>query len=527
MASQLLEDKLTCSICLGLYQDPVTLPCGHNFCGGCIRDWWGRQEKACPECREPFPDGAELRRNVALSGVVEVVRPRPSDPDPRRDPGPASDPGPGLSPRARCPRHGRPLELFCLTEGRSVCSACTVRECRLHERALLDTERRKREDRLRAMLEVTRQQATQAESQLRELQQRSSQIQSSACTLASVVSGKFSCLLQALEMRRNLALRDIEVAKTQALAQARDEEQRLRGHLEAMAQSDCRIRDLLEQLDDQTFLQESQLLVPPGPLEPLTPPQWDEDQQLGDLKESLSQLCGLLLDKGSPPGAPAEAADLGPMEVPGPLAPVPSPPVCPLRRKLWQNYRNLTFDPDSANRHLYLSQQDQQVKHRRKPRGLAGPDSFELWQVQCAQSFQSGRHYWEVRTSNHSVTVGVAYPELTRRKLGPYTDNIGRGPSSWGLCVQEDSAQAWHNGEAQRLPGVSGNLLGMDLDLVSGCLTFYSLEPETQPLHTFHAIFTQPLYPVFWLLEGRTLNLCHRPEAKLPPGLQDEASELS
>lgn len=191
------------------------------------------------------------------------------------------------------------------------------------------------------------------------------------------------------------------------------------------------------------------------------------------------------------------------------------------------DYRNLTFDPDSANRHLYLSQQDQQVKHRRKPRELAGPDSFELWQVQCAQSFQSGRHYWEVRTSNHSVTLGVAYPELARRKLGPYTDNIGRGPSSWGLCIQEDSAQAWHNGETQRLPGVSGNLLGMDLDLVSGCLTFYSLEPETQPLHTFHAIFTRPLYPIFWLLEGRTLNLCHRPEAKLLPGLQDEASELS
>lgn len=140
MATQLLEDKLTCSICLGLYQDPVTLTCGHNFCGDCIRDWWGRQEKACPECREPFPEGAELRRNVALSGVLEVVRTRPSSaPEPGGDREPA--PGPG----ARCPRHGRPLELFCLTEGRCVCSACTVRECRHHERALLDAERRKRE----------------------------------------------------------------------------------------------------------------------------------------------------------------------------------------------------------------------------------------------------------------------------------------------------------------------------------------------------------------------------------------------
>ncbi|XP_059938447.1 E3 ubiquitin-protein ligase TRIM65 isoform X2 [Mesoplodon densirostris] len=379
---------------------------------------------------------------------------------------------------------------------------------------------------LRATLEVTQQQATQAESQLQELQQRSSQIQSSACTLTSVISGKFSRLLQALEMQRDLALRDIEVAKTQALEQARDEKQRLQGHLEALSCCDHRICNLLEQLDDRTFLQESQLLVPPGPLGPLTLPHWDEDEQLGGLKESLSQLCALLLEEGGHPGAPAEAADFGSMEAPDPLAPVPSL-VCPLRRKLWQNYRNLTFDPVSANRHFYLSRQDQRVKHCRKPRGPDGPGSFELWQVQCAQSFQAGRHYWEVRASNHSVTLGVAYSELTRHKLGPHTDNIGRGPSSWGLCIQEDSTQAWHNGEAQRLPGVSGRLLGMDLDLTSGCLTFYSLEPETQPLYTFHAIFARPLHPVFWLLEGRTLTLCHRPEAELPPGLQEEASGLS
>ncbi|XP_012309112.2 E3 ubiquitin-protein ligase TRIM65 isoform X1 [Aotus nancymaae] len=515
MAAQLLEEKLTCAICLGLYRDPVTLPCGHNFCGACIRDWWGRCGKACPECREPFPDGAELRRNVALSGVLEVVRA-----------GPARDPGPEPGPGARCPRHGRPLELFCRTEGRCVCSVCTVCECRLHERALLDAERLEREAQLRASLEVTRQQTTQAECQLQELQKQSSQIQSSACTLASSVSGKFSSLLQALEMQHTAALRSIEAAKTQALAQAQDEEQRLRGHLEALARHGCRIQELLEQGDVLTFLQESQLLQPPEPLGPLTPLQWDEDQQLGDLKELLSRLCGLLLENGGHPGAPAKPVDLGPMEAPGPLAPVPST-ICPLRRKLWHNYRNLTFDPVSANRHFYLSHQDRQVKHCRQSRGPAGPGSFELWQVQCVQSFPAGRHYWEVRVSDHSVTLGVSYPQLPRCRLGPHTDNIGRGPCSWGLCVQEDGLQAWHNGEAQRLPEVSGRLLGMDLDMASGCLTFYSLEPRTQPLHTFHALFTQPLIPVFWLLEGRTLTLCHQPGAVFPPGPQEEVSVLS
>lgn len=357
---------------------------------------------------------------------------------------------------------------------------------------------------LRATLEVTQQQATQAQKQLQELQQRSSQIQNSACTLTSVISDKFSHLLQALERRRARALRDIDVAKTQAQEQAQQEKQRLQSHLEAMSLCDRRIRRLLEHLDDRTFLQESQQLVPPGPLGPLTLPQWDEDQQLGGLKESLSQLCALLLEEGAHPGVPAQAADLGSVD-----------------------YRNLTFDPVSANRHLYLSQQDQRVKHLLKPRGPDGPGSFELWQVQCAQSFQTGRHYWEVRASSHSVTLGVAYSELTRRRQGPHTDNIGRGPSSWGLCLQEDCTQARHNGKAQRLPVVSGQLLGVDLDLASGCLTFYSLEPKTQPLHTFHAIFTQPLYPIFWLLEGRTLTLCHQPEATLPPGFQEEALGLS
>ncbi|KAM4843440.1 E3 ubiquitin-protein ligase TRIM65 isoform 2-T2 [Thomomys bottae] len=482
-----LKEKLNCSICLGLYQDPVTLPCGHNFCGDCIRDSWRCCEKSCPECREPC--GAELRRNVALSQVLELLRTAPRGPRPDPGPGPHPDLPPGPGAGASCPRHGRPLELFCRTEGRCACCACTVHECRLHERVLLDEERRAREGHLRARLEVTQQRTTQAESQLQELQQQSNQIQNSACTLASAVSSKFSCLQQALEKRKALALEHIEAAKTQALAQIQEEEQRLQGHLGALTQYGHRVEDLLKQGDHQTFLQESrQLFEPPDPLRPQTPLQWDEDQQLSDLKESLSPLCGLLLEEWHPSRMPAKADHFPPTD-----------------------YRNLTFDPASANRYFYLSHKDQQVTHHREPQGPARPGSFELWQVQCCQSFRSGRHYWEVLTSDHSVTLGITYPELTRHKQGMNTDNIGRGPDSWGLCIQEEGVQAWHNGKAQRLPRVSARRLGMELDLASGYLTFYSLEPQAQPLHTFHAFFNHPVYPVFWLLEGRTLTLCHHP----------------
>lgn len=166
MAVQLLEEDLvTCPICLGRYCDPVTLPCGHTFCGNCIQDSWRCCEKICPECRQPFPEGAKLSRNVKLSTLLQGL------------PAAIQRLESGTSQSARCPRHGRPLEFFCRTEGLCVCSACTVHDCSHHERALLDVERRVREDRLRARVMVTRQQATQAESQLQELQQQSSQIE--------------------------------------------------------------------------------------------------------------------------------------------------------------------------------------------------------------------------------------------------------------------------------------------------------------------------------------------------------------
>lgn len=111
MATQLLEDKLTCPICVGLYQDSVTLLCGH-FCRTCIRDWWSRREMACPECQEPVADRAEPPRKVAISGVLEVVfagaapapNPHSHPRSPSRTPAlaPPSGPSPALARSAPC-----------------------------------------------------------------------------------------------------------------------------------------------------------------------------------------------------------------------------------------------------------------------------------------------------------------------------------------------------------------------------------------------------------------------------------------
>lgn len=50
MASHLYSEDLTCSICLTIFTDPVTLLCGHSFCRTCITDVLNTQQQ-CPQCR--------------------------------------------------------------------------------------------------------------------------------------------------------------------------------------------------------------------------------------------------------------------------------------------------------------------------------------------------------------------------------------------------------------------------------------------------------------------------------------------
>ncbi|XP_019372656.1 PREDICTED: E3 ubiquitin/ISG15 ligase TRIM25 isoform X2 [Gavialis gangeticus] len=77
-----LEDELTCSICLCLFESPVTTPCGHNFCAACLDITWAglRDAFSCPQCRSPFARKPELRKNTVLCRVVEQLQAGPDAP---------------------------------------------------------------------------------------------------------------------------------------------------------------------------------------------------------------------------------------------------------------------------------------------------------------------------------------------------------------------------------------------------------------------------------------------------------------
>ena len=68
-----LRASFQCSICLDTFSDPVSTPCGHNFCKVCIDAHWDNGVHfQCPLCQESFKLRPQLRVNTTLRGLLQT-----------------------------------------------------------------------------------------------------------------------------------------------------------------------------------------------------------------------------------------------------------------------------------------------------------------------------------------------------------------------------------------------------------------------------------------------------------------------
>ncbi|XP_041347070.1 tripartite motif-containing protein 59-like, partial [Gigantopelta aegis] len=92
MASSLLgssEDGVSCPLCISVYEDPRTLPCGHTFCSNCLQSHISASispDKTfrCPMCMRSIniPDDKKEANtcaslfplNVALTRAIDEVK---------------------------------------------------------------------------------------------------------------------------------------------------------------------------------------------------------------------------------------------------------------------------------------------------------------------------------------------------------------------------------------------------------------------------------------------------------------------
>ncbi|XP_030361772.1 tripartite motif-containing protein 65 isoform X3 [Strigops habroptila] len=487
--SQKLEEKLVCSICLELFRVPVTLPCGHNFCKRCISNHWQKQKQeptwaesgyTCPECRRGFNQCPELEKNVTLCSVVELAQD-----------GEAWALGTErckVASSELCPQHRRPLELYCKDEQRCICCVCTVWQCQQHQRVLFEEERSKRQALLEESMEKAQEESERIKQVMKELEEQTHSIKDSSEGLKSVILSKFALLRKALEDFQWQTVARIEQEQAVALGRVGEDWTLLKDRLDILGQHRERAQQLLACPDNRTFLQEFPLLPPLESPEALLPMEFDVAGVVKPITEILANISRLLLE-----------------DLPSCVAPKAPDPVD-------QDHRNLTFDPKTANKYLELSKGNRKAKH--SPSTICrqqeqGP-RFEPWQVLCTQGYSHGHHYWEVKISSHSVVLGVTYHSLCQERKQGHKFNIGLDGGSWGLQVREDCYLAWHKGRSEKIQEQLCRNLGVSLDYGKGLLSFYGLGERTWLIHSFHSVFTEPLYPVFWLCEGRAVELCWR-----------------
>ncbi|BGP18037.1 hypothetical protein JCM10213_008428 [Rhodosporidiobolus nylandii] len=72
-----LQNDCECQVCVQLVHDPVTTPCGHSFCRGCLARSYDHSDR-CPLCRAALPSLAFFRwqrANLTLASVISTALP--------------------------------------------------------------------------------------------------------------------------------------------------------------------------------------------------------------------------------------------------------------------------------------------------------------------------------------------------------------------------------------------------------------------------------------------------------------------
>ncbi|XP_016362446.1 tripartite motif-containing protein 16-like protein [Sinocyclocheilus anshuiensis] len=177
------------------------------------------------------------------------------------------------------------------------------------------------------------------------------------------------------------------------------------------------------------------------------------------------------------------------------------------RKDFLQHSHQFTFDPNTVNKHIHLSERNRLATYTDTVQRYPDhPDRFDVYyQVLCGESVH-GCCYWEVEC-NGDVGISVSYKHISRK--GTDTKCLfGYNDQSWSLDCSSSSYSFRHNNIQTRLPIKSiSRRIGVFVDHSAGTLSFYSVSDTMSLIHTVRTTFTQPLYPGFNVGLGSSVKL--------------------
>ncbi|XP_030631962.1 tripartite motif-containing protein 16-like isoform X2 [Chanos chanos] len=545
------QDQFVCPVCLDLLKDPVTIPCGHSYCMGCIKGCWDQDDQkgvySCPQCRETFTPRPVLGKNTILAKVVEKLKKtglRVSAPPAHCYAGPgdvecdfcigkkkkaikscltclASYCQTHLQPHYEspafqkhtlvkastqlqdkiCNRHNKLIELWCQTDHQFLCYLCMVDEHRDHKRASVAAERTERQKQLGETQRKAQQRIQEREKEVQELRKAVESLRRSAQAAVEDSESIFTELIRSIERRCCEVTELIRDQERSELSWAEGVLERLEQEISDLRRIDAELEQLSYTEDHIHFLQSILSLCGPGS-EDLPSITVSPHLSFADVGKSVCQLGDQLEDFCK--------EEIGRLSKQG-LTILLQPRT---REEFLLYSCDLTLDLNTVNKHLCLSEGNRMVTQSDRVQSYPDhPKRFDgCCQVLCGESV-SARCYWETEWSgDYGVYISVSYKDI-RRKGGGFDCRFGHNHQSWSLFCSPSSYSFRHNNEETKLPIVpSSSRIGVYVDHRAGTLSFYSVSDTMTLLHRVQTTFTQPLCPGFSVGFLSTVRLCHHPK---------------
>ncbi|KAM9500098.1 E3 ubiquitin-protein ligase TRIM39-like [Clarias gariepinus] len=516
-SSALCKNHLQCFICLDVFTDPVSTPCGHNFCMICLKTFWdSSSDSQCPVCKEEFPKRPELRVNAFISGVAasfKSVQMKSSSTADERPSKPKKvlcdscteekleavmsclhcgvsfcdthlilhktttklmkhklmEPVENLEDYI-CQKHERPLELFCRDDQMCVCQFCTEGDHRTHNTVPMEEEIKERKIKLEKTQAEVQQMIQERWKKIEEIQ-NSVKFNNKNTEKEKVdVVEIFSALMRSIERSQVELPKKMEEKQEVVKRQAEEFIKDLEQEITELKRRNTELEQLSHTEDHIHLLQ-----IYPSLCSPPHTQDWTDVtitshlsvEPLGRIKiqETFNKNIEKLIE---------------------------------IELKRIQQYAvDVTLDPDTANPYLILSNDGKQVTHGDKRQNVPdNPERFEMYGLVLGkEGFSSGRFYYEVQVKAKTEwELGVVRESINRK------GTIRASPEDGFWCVLLRNENEY---KALDSPPVSLSLkqapqkVGVFVDYEEGLISFYDVDAKSDIYSFTGQTFTEKLHPCF------------------------------
>uniref|UniRef100_A0A672PA83 Bloodthirsty-related gene family, member 5 n=1 Tax=Sinocyclocheilus grahami TaxID=75366 RepID=A0A672PA83_SINGR len=469
--SGLLANELKCSVCMDVFTDPVSTPCGHNFCKSCLNQCWDNSQNCyCSFCKETFKvvqpfqkkfslsksevlcDICDERRHKALKScllcqasyckthldlhqrVLSLKKHKLMDPvENMKD--------------YICQKHERPLELFCRDDQTYVCVFCTDGDHKTHNTVPLEEESKEKKTQkdVQQMIQ-DKNKKIQDIIYFTELGKKSTEREKAAS------AELFSDLMRSIER----CLADLlEMMEEKQKAAVKQVIQELQQEITELKMRNTELDHLLHTEDHLQLLQIDPSLCSPPHTRNWPEISMDTDVSVETLRRALTQLQETLDQKLSQ-----------------------------TVKRMQQYAVDVTLDPDTVHPILILSNDGKQVRHGDIEHGVPDyPERFD----KCAsvlgkEGFLSGRFYFEVQLKGKAGwNLGVARESINRK------GKIRVSPQNgfWVLGLWNEN-EYWACTDVLLSLRMKPQKVGFFVDYEEGLVSFYDVESRSH-IYSFTA----------------------------------------